>query len=100
MLTKLAKHFCLFSALSVYNPDDNNSLYNLIDNNKHKRDFDTTFINSHLLVNNHNQKAVNLSFASYEYPNAIKLNQSWQLDSLDSKPIYIIKAILLAVFLF
>lgn len=87
-------------ALGMYNPDDNNDLYNPTNNNKYKRDFNMIFINSRLLASNHYQKDVDLSVASCGYPIIVKLNQSLQLDLFDLKPVCIIKAILLAVTLF
>ena len=42
-----------FSAFSVLNLDDNNSFYNLTDNNKCKPGFDTAFINSRPLASNY-----------------------------------------------
>lgn len=77
MSTSLAMLLCLFPALGVYNLDDNNCLYNLINNNKRKRSFDTMFINSHPLANNYDQKEVNLSFGGCRCPDAVKLNRLW-----------------------
>ena len=96
VLTSLAKPFCLFPALSVVNPDNNNGLYNPTNKNKHKRGFDTAFINSRPLAGNHDQKEVDLSFAGCGCPTTVKLNRLWQWDLLDPKPVYIIEAISLA----
>lgn len=63
--TSLAKPLHLFLALNKDNMDNNNSLYNPTNNNVCKKGFDTTFINSHLVIGNHDKKKVNLSFASY-----------------------------------
>ena len=100
VLISLIKPFCPFSAFGAYNPDNKNSLYNLTNNNEYKCNYDIVFINSRLLANNHNLKEVNLSFTGCKYIATVKLNWSWQLDFLDPKPIYIIKAILLVVTLF
>lgn len=70
MLTSPAKPLYQFLALGVYNSDNNNGLYNLTNNNKRKRSFDTTFINSCLLAGNHDQKELDLSKCS----NVVKLN--------------------------
>lgn len=100
MSTRSIKFFCPFSGLSTYNPDNNNSSYNLINNNKRKQSFDTIIINSCLLVSNYNQEELDLSFTGYRCLDTVKLNQLWQLDLLDPKPICIIKAILLVAALF
>ena len=65
-----------------------------------KRFFDTVFINSRSLAANHAIKEVDLSFEKYGCFAQVKLNWSWQLELLDCKPIYIIKAIFLAAALF
>ena len=83
MSTSPVKPFCLFLAFGTANLDDNNSLYNLTNNNKRKRGFNTLFINSRLLADNHDQKKIDLSFAKCKYPATVKLNQLWQLDLLD-----------------
>ena len=93
VLTSLAKPLCLFLALGMYNSENNNGLYNLTNNNKRKQIFNITFINSHLLAGNHDQKEVDLSFAGCGCPDTVKLNRSWQLNLLDPKPVYIIEAI-------
>lgn len=72
----------------------------LNNNNKCKQIFDIVFINSHLLVSNHIIKQVDMSFVIYRYPAIIKLNRCWQLDLLDPKLVYIIKAIPLTIGLF
>lgn len=100
MSTSLAKLFCPFMTLGAYNPDNYNGSYNLTNNNKDKDNFYTTFINSCLLADNHDQKKINLSFLGCEYPDIIKFSWSWQLDLLDLKPVCIIKAISLAAALF
>ena len=74
VLTSLAKPFCAFPALSTLNPDNNNGLYNPTDKSKHKWVFNTAFINSCPLANNHNQEEVDLSFAGCRCPAAVKLN--------------------------
>lgn len=95
MSTSVAKRLCLFSAFGAYNPDNNNSLYNLTNTNKCKRSFDTTFINSRPLTGNHNQEEMDLSFTGCGYPDVVKFNQLWQLNLLDPKPVCIIEAICL-----
>ena len=67
MSTSPAKSLRLFPALSVYN---------LINNNKSKRDFDTAFINFCPLAGNNDQEEVGLSFAGCGCPDAVKLNRS------------------------
>ena len=84
MLTSFTKLFCPFPALGAYNPGDNNGSYNLTNNNKCKRNFDTTFLNSCLLADNHNEEEIGLSFAGYKYSNAVKLNRLWQYKSFRS----------------
>lgn len=74
MSTSSAKCFCPFLALSMYNPDDNNNLYNSTNSNKCKQDFNMMFINSRLLASNHDQREVDLSIASCRYPTIVKLN--------------------------
>lgn len=54
MSTSLTKLLCFCLALGAYNSDNYNSLYNLTNNNERKRDFNTVFINSCPLANNHN----------------------------------------------
>lgn len=77
MSTSLAKPLCLFPALGVYNPDNNNGLHNSTNTNKLKWDFDIAFINSRLLAGNYDQKEVNLSFAGWRCLNAVKFNRWW-----------------------
>lgn len=72
--TSSIKPLYLFSTLGTYNLDNNNSLYNPINNNKRKRGFNTLFINSCLLANNHNQKEINLSFVDCGCLDIVKLN--------------------------
>lgn len=94
------KPFYLFPTLDAYNSNNNNSLYNSINNNKRKQGFNTTFMNSCPLANNYNQTKVDLSFVGCKCFDAVKLNRSWQLDLLNSKPVCIIKTILLATTIF
>lgn len=75
-LTSFAKFFHLFLALGTYNLNNNNNLHNLTNTNKLKRGFNTPFINSRPLASNHDQKKVNLSFASCKCPDAVKFNRS------------------------
>lgn len=89
--SSLTQLFCLFPILG---------LYNLINNTKLKWTFYITFINSRPLVNNHAQKEFDQSFAGCKCLTAVKLNQSWQLDILDPKPVSIMEAISLIVALF
>lgn len=70
------KTLCLFLALGVYNLDNNNGLYNPTNNIKHKRDFDTMFINYCPLASNHDQKEMDWSFASSRCLDVVKLNRS------------------------
>ena len=100
MSTSSAKPLCPFPALGPQNPDNNNGSYNPTNKNKRKRGFDITFINSCPLAGNHDQEAVDLSFAGCLCPAAVKVNRSWQLDLLNPKPVCIIKAIPLAAALF
>lgn len=100
MLNSPAKPLCLFLALSALNPDNNNGLYNLTNENKSKWGIDTAFINSYSLVGNHDYEEVDLSFVGYKCPLAVKFNQLWQLDLLDPKLVGIIKAISLVAALF
>ena len=65
--TSPAKFFCLFLALGAYNSTNTN---------ERKWGFDTIFINSCLLAGNHDQKEVDLSFASCRYSDTVKLNKS------------------------
>ena len=58
------------------------------------------FINSCPHAGNHAIKKVDLSFGECECPAPIKLNRSWQLELLDHKSVYIMKAIPLAAALF
>lgn len=84
--------FYLFLGLNLLNVTNNN--------NKCKRNLDTTFINSRPLAGNHDQKEMDLSFAGSGYPNTVKINRSWPLDLLNLKPVYIIEAIPLVAALF
>ena len=77
VLTSPTKPLCLFLAFGTLNPDNNNGLYNPTNNNKCKRGFDTTFINSRPLAGNHDQKEIDLSFAGYRCPTAVKFNWLW-----------------------
>ena len=74
MLTSPAKLFCLFPTFGALNLDNKNGLYNLINHNKRKWDFDIAFINSCPLAGNHDQKEVDLSFIGCKCPAAVKLN--------------------------
>lgn len=67
---------------------------------KYKRTFDTAFINSCSLAGNYAQEEIELSFAGWKCPAFVKLNQSWQLDLFDPKPVCVIETILLAAALF
>lgn len=71
--TSLKKFFYLFLAFRAYNLNNNNGLYNRINNNKRKWGFNTAFINSYPLVGNHNQE-LNLSFVGFGCPDIVKLN--------------------------
>lgn len=62
MSNSFAKPLCLFPALSAYNSDNNNDLYNPTNTNKRKCGFDTLFINSRLLAGHHDQEEVDSSF--------------------------------------
>lgn len=125
-----AKPLCLFPALGLYNPTNNNKrkrnfnmldeswpcmltslikpfrpfsaldLYNLTNNNKCKRNFDIAFLTSRLLADNHDQEKIDLSFAGCSCPDTGTLNRSWQLDLLDLMPICIIEVIPLVAALF
>lgn len=77
ILTSLAKPFCLFPTLNAYNLDDNNGLYNPTNNNKRKRDFNTTFINFCPLTGNHDQTERDLSFTGYGCFDVVKLIRLW-----------------------
>lgn len=59
-----------------------------------------TFVNSHLLAGNHIAKEVHLSFGKCGCLVPVKLNQLWQLELLDRKPVYIMEAIPLVAALF
>lgn len=93
MLISFAKLFGLFWAFGKYNLNNNNGLHNPTNTKKFKWGFDTMFMNICLLAGNHNQKKVDLSFACFGYPNAVKFNRLRQLNLLDLKSVYIIKAI-------
>lgn len=76
------------------------SIYNLTNINKYKYDFNILIINSYLLNSNQDLKEVDLSSAGCRCSYIVILNRSQYLDLLDSKPVYIIKAILLTIALF
>ncbi len=57
--------------------------------------FDTVFLNSRLLADNHTIKGVDLRFGQCGYFVPVQLNRLWQLELLDRKSVYIIKTILL-----
>ena len=56
--------------------------------------------NCWLLVNDCSRKEVDPSFASCQYLQAIKANKTWQLELLNSKIVYMIELILLAIAIF
>ncbi len=85
----LAELLCLFPTLGPL-PKKSNC----------KRLFDTAFINSLPLARNHTAEEVDLSFGKCRCPAPVKLNQLWQLELLDRKPVYIIEAIPLTAALF
>lgn len=65
-----------------------------------KQTFDIVFINSRLFADNHAQEEIDLSFAECGCLIVVKLNQSWQMELLDLKPVYIIKVIPFATTIF
>ena len=65
-----------------------------------KRKLDKTFINTRPLADNYVKEEVDLSFVMYEYPPAIKLNKSWQIELLEQRPAYIVVTIPLAMAIF
>lgn len=88
-LTSSIKPLCFISTLNL-----------LQKRSKYKQFFDTIFTNSRLLTGNHIAKEVHLSFGKSECPIQVKLNQLWQLELLDQKPVCIIEANLLTAILF
>ena len=65
-----------------------------------KRKYNKIFINTRLLVDNHNKKEGNLSFAICGYPPTVKLNKLWQIELLERRPAYIVEIIMLAAAIF
>ncbi len=66
-----------------------------------KRLFDKAFdINSRLLARDHTRKELDLSFADCHCPAAVKANRVWQRKLLNSKLVYMVETIPLAVAIF
>lgn len=65
-----------------------------------KQTFDIAFINSRLLADNYTWEKLDLNFAKYSCPTAIKLNRLWQLELLNFKSVYIMETIPLAATIF
>ena len=76
MFTNPTKSLILFPVFGALNPDNNNGLYNPINNNKCKWSFNTSFINSRPLAGNYDQEELDLSFAGSKWPATVKLNWS------------------------